>query len=691
MKKILLLTAILCCILFSSQSLNTDWQLTTPFLKGERVMKMEILPDGSYLVKKRNDYDDLLITENEGKTWRQINEMSSVADFAIHNNKGYAVIGYNLIITDPKFSTPGISHPLPSSYFPQALFVLNDNTIFISTYNSKIMKSTDGGVTWNIYSVPTVYADKVTDVFFTDSNTGYCVTDATLGKSFIFKSTDGATTWTKVSETSEKFDKIIFKNPLNGIATLTGGTTKYTVDGGNTWVDANINNGLRDIKIYNNEFVAVGLGIPNKLYRTLTGEVWDSTLIYPSSYYIFTSLAVSEGKFLLGTDNETSDEIDHSIFKSTDLVNWIPTNVKWILRGGLMYNNAYASKHLAAVGGYVSVDKGMTWKYMPSNVPTGPLSILSNGKGIGIRNNSYEFWRTQNSGLTWTAQNIPYPLTGALAMKPNGDFAIATRGDNANSYKGYVTTYNATTGWSTPFEVGRHVRVMKFVDNNIGFLLTSEKMMKTIDGGITWTVINFPGVFDQPRDIVFGNSLRIYVGQYCSVDLGNTWFINNNWTSSFKDFEIFDDGMGYGVYKGGVWKTTNYGVSWQKILETKLLYLTGANMGKFAIYKDYIIGTASYGFYALDLVNGTLSTHDARIETNHKMRIYPNPTSSVLFFDSNKEQIKNIVVVDMAGRVFKNIDSPKESSIDISDLAKGNYFVKITTHNKTYLEKVIKK
>ncbi|MFP3599615.1 hypothetical protein, partial [Chryseobacterium sp. SIMBA_029] len=63
MKKIIFATAILCCTLFFSQSLNTDWMLTTPFLKGERVMKMEILPDGSYLVQKRNEDDDLLITE----------------------------------------------------------------------------------------------------------------------------------------------------------------------------------------------------------------------------------------------------------------------------------------------------------------------------------------------------------------------------------------------------------------------------------------------------------------------------------------------------------------------------------------------------------------------------------------------------------------------------------------------------
>ncbi|MEG0925864.1 T9SS type A sorting domain-containing protein [Chryseobacterium sp.] len=690
MKKIIFATAILCCTLFFSQSLNTDWMLTTPFLKGESVMKMEILPDGSYLVQKRNEDDDLLITENEGNTWRKINDYSNVSDFTIHNNKGYAVIGYNLIISDPKFSTPGISYPLPGSLFPEALFVLNDSTIFISTTNSRIMKSTDGGVTWNVYMVPTGdYAAKITSLFFTDANTGYCVTEAAAGNSFILKSTDGGQTWIKVSETPGRFWKVIFKNALNGIASLDNGTTKYTLDGGNTWLDTNIPF-LKDIKVYNNEFIAVGT--PNKLYRTATGELWNSSVIYPTSFHVFTALAISGGKFLVGGDNETGNELHHSIFKSTDLVNWIPEKINWIFRGGLKYDYSYASKNLATAGGeYASTDKGKTWKYMPPSIPTGAISILPNGKGIGLRKYAYEFWKTQDNGLTWTIQSISRGLTGALAMKPNGDFAMATRGDNADQYKGYVTIYNETTGWSTPFEVGRYVQVMKFVDNNVGFLLTSEKMMKTIDGGLTWSAISIPGGVSNVRDIIFGNSSRIYVGSYCSVDLGNTWFVNNNWTGSFKDFEIFDDGTGYGVHDGDIFKTTDYGVSWQKIWETKLYYSTAANMGKYAIYRDYIIGTGTFGFYRLDLVNnGTLTINEESIKTNNEMRIYPNPTSSVLFFDT-KEQIKNIVVVDMIGRVFKNMDNIKGNSIDISNLEKGNYLVKITTNNKTYFEKVIKK
>lgn len=103
-----------------------------------------------------------------------------------------------------------------------------------------------------------------------------------------------------------------------------------------------------------------------------------------------------------------------------------------------------------------------------------------------------------------------------------------------------------------------------------------------------------------------------------------------------------------------------------------------------------MIAVGSSGFYVIDLVTGNLTTNDVRVETNNKLRIYPNPTSSIVFFDI-KEKVKNVMVLDITGRIFKNIENPKENSIDIADLEKGSYFMKIITENKIYLEKVIKK
>ncbi|AZA53148.1 T9SS type A sorting domain-containing protein [Chryseobacterium sp. G0201] len=690
MKKTLLFILLQFCVLVFSQVPTLDWQLTTPFIRQEQVKKMEILPDGSYLAHKDNDNNDLIITENNGKTWRQINDNSkTVADFTIHNNKGYAIIGGDLRITDPKFSTAGVSYPLPTN--TQTIFVLNDSTIFIGSDNSRIHKSTNGGATWVSYIVPTVYQDKIMSVFFTDANTGFCVSDATVGNSFIFKTTNGGQTWVKMNTSSVEFSKIVFKDSMNGIATKYGGNPLYTLDGGNTWNEAAGVGTLNDIKLYNNEYIAIGN--PNKLYKTATGESWTNTGdMYPPVFHVFTCLATHPDFVLVGTNNETgSSQLRHTIFKSTNLLNWNPLNIKWIYWA--LYNQAYASEKLAIVPfSYFSQDKGYSWEASRNDFPAGAMNILPDGRGIAIGRSTSQFWKTIDNGLTWTEAISPNTRLTIPAMKPNGDFAIANLGTNSNQFTGYISTYSAAGGWTPPVSVEWEVSSMKFIDNNVGFLVQREKVMKTVDGGLTWTAVtNYPGAIIDARNIVFGNSSRVYIGKYYTTNLGATWTAVPSPMSFFKDYEIFSDGTGYAMdlYRD-IYKTTNFGASWQKIITTQLLATPGSTINKVAFAKNYMVAVGSTGFYVLDLVTGNLSTNDPKLEVNNKMRIYPNPTSSILFFDI-KDKIKSIIVFDISGRIFKNIENVKQSSIDISDLEKGNYFVKIITEDKTYLEKVIKK
>jgi photosystem II stability/assembly factor-like uncharacterized protein len=695
MKKKLLFIILQFSILNFSQTQTLGWQLTTPFSRLQDVLKMEIFPDRSYFVLKQYENDNMFITENNGKTWRHIiNTGDKVYDFKIYNNKGYLLLGSDLRIADPKFSTPGVTYPLPSSAFPKALFVLNDTTIFVSTYNGKVLRSTNGGATWNVSFVPTIYTDRVVDIFFTDANTGYCVTQATLGNSFIFKSIDGGQTWNTVSISHEKYEKIVFKNAMNGIASRYNGSAQYTIDGGNTWNDAVGVNYLKDIKIYNNEFIAIGS--PNKLYRTATGESWSNTIMYPSLFHVFTSLAIHPDFFLAGTDNETGDDgLRYSIFKSTDLQNWTPTDVKWY--SAALYDKAYASENLAIVPyNYFSKDKGISWEVVNNNLPAGPMNILPNGKGIAIGRNTTQFWTTNNNGLTWTAGQTPYPGISIPAMKPNGNFVISTVGTGSTVNVGYITKYDAATGWTPPINVESWVSCIKFVDDNVGFLINKTKIMKTIDGGTTWTALtNYPAFsteIQNIRDIVFGNSSKIYFGKYYTTDLGSSWYPVNSTIGLFKDYEIFPDGTGYGMTSSErhVFKTLDFGSTWQKIVDTDLYTTPSTRIRGAAFAKNYMIAVGSSGFYVIDLVTGNLTTNDVRVETNNKLRIYPNPTSSIVFFDI-KEKVKNVMVLDITGRIFKNIENPKENSIDIADLEKGSYFMKIITENKIYLEKVIKK
>ncbi|MCF0205990.1 MAG: T9SS type A sorting domain-containing protein, partial [Bacteroidales bacterium] len=73
---------------------------------------------------------------------------------------------------------------------------------------------------------------------------------------------------------------------------------------------------------------------------------------------------------------------------------------------------------------------------------------------------------------------------------------------------------------------------------------------------------------------------------------------------------------------------------------------------------------------------------------NEEINVYPNPTSSILNIVANGMQ--NIAIIDMNGRevLSRNVNGNSES-IDIENLAKAQYIVRITTDNGTILRNVI--
>jgi hypothetical protein len=73
------------------------------------------------------------------------------------------------------------------------------------------------------------------------------------------------------------------------------------------------------------------------------------------------------------------------------------------------------------------------------------------------------------------------------------------------------------------------------------------------------------------------------------------------------------------------------------------------------------------------------------------LKVYPNPFAEQLVFESDLEI--SIVIFDINGRELTSLVKPagKASSFDLSNLAEGTYFVKITdTKNQTVVEQLMK-
>ncbi len=119
----------------------------------------------------------------------------------------------------------------------------------------------------------------------------------------------------------------------------------------------------------------------------------------------------------------------------------------------------------------------------------------------------------------------------------------------------------------------------------------------------------------------------------------------------------------------------------------------GAGSGLFSIDKTTgaatLIGTAGTDEYSICAIfDPTASISENQIEG---LKVYPNPTNGMIAVNA-QENIQNISIVNLAGQVVKTFDNDGlNAQLDISDLAAGNYILKITTDQTVGSYQIIKK
>jgi len=111
---------------------------------------------------------------------------------------------------------------------------------------------------------------------------------------------------------------------------------------------------------------------------------------------------------------------------------------------------------------------------------------------------------------------------------------------------------------------------------------------------------------------------------------------------------------------------------------------------------DVVANTANIFFD----YNGPISTNEARTNISTltsggfvkdaSVAVYPNPTKNLVTI-SAKTNLKSVHLFDAQGRLLQTIlEHKKSSTLDLSNKAKGSYFLKITTEKGSTVEKVIK-
>ncbi len=357
----------------------------------------------------------------------------------------------------------------------------DDNTMY-ATGNGWISLSTDGGLSWKLngeWSSAGLSGPPI----FTQGGKG-------ISSKGEYRTTDGGLSWTTVS--APRFAQSSFALSPAGIALSVGsqGQIQRSSDFGATWGAPYQSSGLEGLELRDIAFsseqegllVASGGALPI-VARTTDGGLHWSRIELPA-----------------GLDGEASS-VAYADSKTAVVASWRPLR---------------------------TTDGGQTWKAIDGVLLRGMpyLAVRFSGASLGIMVDSERILRSTDAGLTWTEvfklkAAVPTPL-GTIAIRGStivvGGLGIMLRSTDAGltwkSVAGFndwvqsiswvddqkliaVTTQgklqisvDAGLSWTSAAVSGRsgHTMVGFSADGKLGFLAGAGNLLRTTDGGLTWTV-----------------------------------------------------------------------------------------------------------------------------------------------------------------------------------------------------------
>jgi photosystem II stability/assembly factor-like uncharacterized protein len=171
-----------------------------------------------------------------------------------------------------------VSHSLTNHVLRDVRFA-DANTGMAVGEAGTILRTTDGGVTWEVSRLPIATTGVLNGVFFNDANTGTVVGQDTPGRwyeSIIFRTTDGGVTWgQQMSGPDVEIFDVSFADINTGIVVGWGGTIFRTTDGGVAWHDTTVDGGWNGVFLIDAS-TGIVVGFDGKIIRTTDGGVtWE--------------------------------------------------------------------------------------------------------------------------------------------------------------------------------------------------------------------------------------------------------------------------------------------------------------------------------------------------------------------------------------------------------------------------------
>ena len=468
---------------------------------------------------------------------------------------------------------------------------LDENTGFISGSYESILKTTDGGMTWEeVYFGGSFYNwSGYYDFVFCNPTTGIAV--GTEGK--IIRTTDGGDNWTPVVSGVD-FDLFAVDCCTEEKVFAIGDENTYfliSYDGGETWnnytIIPSISGGtLKDILFTNNTigFITVDQGMSSKVLITENGgnnwiSIWEASNegYFPNKIEFFDdshgviSCRRYEHKsgILMTTDGGLSwEEFPIGEYSwDVDKAITMTDNNEVIMAGkmGMIFQSDFENQE------WLKKSERTFWGHIYKT------QFIDDLMGFTVAVNhsggfDYEMMKTINGGLSWnTIITDDEIMSFHFVNNQTGYYTIQK--EATEIYK----TLNGGSSWimqdSGSFDFGPICT--KFYNESLGIICGLNDIIRTQDGGNTWEQV-YNGVFtDDHFDIHFKTENEILVsGSYFIYETNLMWSTNggDTWNSEILgdyghayDIEFINPDTGFlACANNMILKTTNGGITWEE-------------------------------------------------------------------------------------------------------------------------------
>ncbi len=787
------------------------------YLWEDRINQDGSLPNAEQLLPKNTFVKGLLNQNQLQAKRRSVNNWTMVGPDHNVNMNGYQAYPgmgrVNVVAVDPT----------------------NEQIMYVGAAAGGVWKTTDGGQTWTPKG-DLFTGMGVTDILIDPNNTQtlYVATGDADGHSInsigVLKSTDGGNTWQATGLVYSLADnQLIYQlkfAPGNAqkIFALTNTQIKYSVDGGDTWQNANVD--YSPYGPYTARFISMVFD-PDDANKVVVSDYWGG--LYTSTdggnnFALHQSITGGNSRNKLKLTASPNDT--NYFYGLVDVGNFIKfrfnmdgtandkvssTSIAGFDSQG-SYNMTLAvsptdkNKIIAAgVRGYVSSDNGQSFsvKLNPYNDPPGVgfyvhpdhhyLGFLSDGETVvdahdgGLHKGGFSSnnWQDLSNGLVIT-QSYDIAITQAangddfmMANQDNDGFSKVAKngirqwvavaaGDGTTAGINYTNPdiryiggtrgalYRSTDGFSS----SAFGTTIQNPSNNAAFIspmvinpvqpeviyASNNDLYKSIDNGNNWQALNCPvkpvrhlsaapynnntllcaintsGVGAYSTDdgatwqtlttpqnerinslIAKHNSQTLYatVPSYSgdkvikSEDGGQTWTTMNGGLNGILAKRIVlktdenNETLFLGTELGVYWKNNTMS-NWEKLgqgLPNVIVTDLRINYASQELY----VGTYGRGLWKISISN----PQAIDFETAEKPVVYPNPiTDNILHVDLpgvllNAGQLNYIIYNPVGGIVRQGKLFTKQNKIELNKVAKGLYFIKIFNDHKQMVQKLI--